>query len=200
MRPPSLTSAGRNAALTVGAIAVMSILSFAPWRSDQHPAQARDVLAQPKTENTTPVNPAFLSQSSQNESELEDAEQLEQFKEAMSYYQDKGLLPMTPKSQPVVPKSPGPSFFLGPLPEGGVVPDAATAVRLAEILLTARYGGADSAKQLPLEAHLVDNYYWDVYAKRKEDTEGSMTTTLGGVATIAIRRSDGAVLGIGKPK
>ncbi len=68
MRPSSLTRAGRNAALTVGAIAVLSILSFAPWRSDQHPAQAQDVLAQPSAGSTntnasasTPVNPAFLN-------------------------------------------------------------------------------------------------------------------------------------------
>lgn len=61
MRPESLKKAGRNAALTVGAIAALSLFSFAPWRSDQHPAQAQDVLAQPKIESATPVNPALLN-------------------------------------------------------------------------------------------------------------------------------------------
>ena len=63
MRPESLKRAGRNAALTIGAIAALSLFSFAPWHSDQHPAQAQDVLAQPKTDGTSaaPVNPAFLN-------------------------------------------------------------------------------------------------------------------------------------------
>lgn len=62
MRPESLKRAGRRAALTVGAIAALSLFSFAPWRSDQHPAQAQDVLAQPKSgESVAPVNPAFVS-------------------------------------------------------------------------------------------------------------------------------------------
>lgn len=61
MRPESLKRAGRNAALTVGAIAALSLLSFAPWHSDQHPAQAQDVLAQPKDGKAAPVNPAFLN-------------------------------------------------------------------------------------------------------------------------------------------
>ena len=63
MRPESLKRAGRRAALTVGAIAALSLFSFAPWRSDQHPAQAQDVLAQPKTDGASaaPVNPAFLN-------------------------------------------------------------------------------------------------------------------------------------------
>ncbi|MCC6716313.1 MAG: peptidase C39, bacteriocin processing [Acetobacteraceae bacterium] len=61
MRPESLKRAGRRAALTIGAIAALSLFSFAPWRSDQHPAQAQDVLAQPKTENAAPVNPALLN-------------------------------------------------------------------------------------------------------------------------------------------
>lgn len=63
MRPESLKRAGRRAALTIGAIAALSLFSFAPWRSDQHPAQAQDVLAQPKTDGASaaPVNPAFLN-------------------------------------------------------------------------------------------------------------------------------------------
>lgn len=63
MRPESLKRAGRRAALTVGAIAALSLFSFAPWRSDQHPAQAQDVLAQPKTggASAAPVNPALLN-------------------------------------------------------------------------------------------------------------------------------------------
>lgn len=63
MRPESLKRAGRNAALTIGAVAALSLLSFAPWTSDQHPAQAQDVLAQPKADgtNAAPVNPAFLN-------------------------------------------------------------------------------------------------------------------------------------------
>jgi RHS repeat-associated protein len=63
MRPESLKRAGRNAALTIGAIAALSLFSFAPWHSDQHPAQAQDVLAQPKTDGASaaPVNPAFLN-------------------------------------------------------------------------------------------------------------------------------------------
>jgi RHS repeat-associated protein len=61
MRPSSLTRAGRNAALTVGAVVALSLFSFAPWSTDQHPAQAQDVLAQPKTDSTAPVNPAFLN-------------------------------------------------------------------------------------------------------------------------------------------
>jgi len=61
MRPESLKRAGRRAALTVGAIAGLSLFSFAPWNSDQHPAQAQDVLAQPKDGKAAPVNPAFLN-------------------------------------------------------------------------------------------------------------------------------------------
>lgn len=48
MRPESLKRAGRRAALTIGTIAALSLLSFAPWHSDQHPAQAQDVIVVPK--------------------------------------------------------------------------------------------------------------------------------------------------------
>ncbi len=58
MRPESLKRAGRRAALTTGAIAVLSLLSFSPWNSDQHPAQAQDVIVVPK-EGQSSNNSAF---------------------------------------------------------------------------------------------------------------------------------------------
>ncbi len=62
MRPESLKRAGRRVALTAGAIAALSLFSFAPWHADQHPAQAQDVLARPQAGGTAaPVNPAFLN-------------------------------------------------------------------------------------------------------------------------------------------
>jgi RHS repeat-associated protein len=68
MRPWSFTRAGRRAALTVGTISALSLFSFAPWNTDQHPAQAQDVLAQPSADSNAanpgtaaPVNPAFLN-------------------------------------------------------------------------------------------------------------------------------------------
>lgn len=63
MRPESLKRAGRRAALTIGTITALSLFSFAPWNSDQHPAQAQDVLAQPQSDSAgaAPVNPAFLN-------------------------------------------------------------------------------------------------------------------------------------------
>ncbi len=48
MRPESLKRAGRRVALTAGAIAVLSLFSFAPWHSDQNPALAQDVIVVPK--------------------------------------------------------------------------------------------------------------------------------------------------------
>lgn len=74
MRPESLKRAGRNAALTVGAVGVLSLLSFAPWNTDQHPAQAQDVLGVPdvgsngadaRTATPAPINPAFLNMFSE---------------------------------------------------------------------------------------------------------------------------------------
>jgi hypothetical protein len=75
-------------------------------------------------------------------------------------------------------------------PEKGYVPDAATAIKIAEAILVPIYGEKVINEEKPFKAGLKDGI-WTV--------EGTMHTpegqiTLGGVAVIEISRTDGAIL------
>lgn len=76
------------------------------------------------------------------------------------------------------------------MPEEGIAKDTKTAIALANVTLTSVYGAAQIKQELPLRAALLPDGVWLV--------EGTLHPkgANGGVATILIRKSDGAVLGM----
>ena len=78
------------------------------------------------------------------------------------------------------------------VPEGGCVPDSATAVRIAEAVWLANYGDA-IYNEKPYRAELVGDSVWLVGGSLRE-------AALGGVAYIEIRKSNGEILGVGHGK
>jgi hypothetical protein len=76
------------------------------------------------------------------------------------------------------------------MPDEGIAKDAKTAIALANVTLTSVYGAAQIKQELPLRATLLPDGVWLV--------EGTLHPkgANGGVATILIRKSDGAVLGM----
>ncbi|HEX8613023.1 MAG TPA: NTF2 fold immunity protein [Telluria sp.] len=77
------------------------------------------------------------------------------------------------------------------LPPGGVAADAKTASQLAEIVLKSVYGNKQIDAQLPLTAVLMENGVWQITG-----TFNLPPGSFGGVATILIRKKDGAVIGM----
>lgn len=74
------------------------------------------------------------------------------------------------------------------MPEEGVLPDSATAVRAAQVILERVYGTDVIARQLPLVARL-DNGIWEVRGTLPRNHAG-------GTAIIRMDRKDGRVLGM----
>ena len=58
-----------------------------------------------------------------------------------------------------------------PLPDSGIVPDEATAVKMAEIVFEPIYGAEEVAKYRPYHAELKDGL-WTVYGTLKRDSRG----------------------------
>jgi len=79
----------------------------------------------------------------------------------------------------------------GYVPPRGVVPDSATAVRLAETILVPIYGAAAVSGQRPFGAKLVGGV-WEVTGSLPSAPEGY--ESVGGVAVVRIARDDGRIL------
>jgi hypothetical protein len=77
------------------------------------------------------------------------------------------------------------------LPPAGVAADAKIASQLAEVVLKSVYGTKQIDAQLPLRAVLLENDVWLVTG-----TFNLPPGTFGGVASILIRKKDGAVVGM----
>lgn len=75
--------------------------------------------------------------------------------------------------------------ILGEAPTGGFIPDAATAVRVAEAVLNPVYGAKQIGGQKPLTASEQDDV-WTV-------TGQLPPSTLGGVAMVEIAKADGVI-------
>ncbi len=73
------------------------------------------------------------------------------------------------------------------IPERGFVPDEKTAIKIAEAILAPIYGDQQVAGERPFHAVLVGGI-WSV--------EGTLHSDLGGVATVRLRRKDGAILSV----
>jgi len=77
-------------------------------------------------------------------------------------------------------------------PKGGLVPDAVTAIRMAEIILMPIYGEEKIKSERPFKATLKDEI-WTV--------EGTLPEgLLGGVAVIEISKEDGHILRVSHGK
>lgn len=74
------------------------------------------------------------------------------------------------------------------MPEEGVLPDSATAARVAHVILERVYGADVIARQLPLVA-VLENDIWEV-------TGTLPPNHVGGTAIIRMHRRDGRVLGM----
>jgi NTF2 fold immunity protein len=73
-----------------------------------------------------------------------------------------------------------------PLPQQGVLPDEATAVKVAEVMFQPVFGAEETAKFAPYRAQLK-NDVWTVYGTLKNGSRG-------GTPMIAIRKKDAKVL------
>jgi hypothetical protein len=72
-------------------------------------------------------------------------------------------------------------------PENGFVPDAATALKIAEAILVSIYGQDSFDGQKPYEVKLNENEVWEISGTLPE-------WTIGGVAYIEIQKSDSKIL------
>ena len=75
----------------------------------------------------------------------------------------------------------------GDIPPNGFVPDAETALRVGEAILSAVYGEQEIAKQRPLKVALVDKEVWLVWGTLDE-------RCLGGTGVIKISKRTAKVL------
>lgn len=76
----------------------------------------------------------------------------------------------------------------GYVPKEGIVPDAETAVRIAEVILIPIYGKEDIERQRPFKA---------ILRKRVWHIEGSLPEGLvGGVARVEIAKRDGRIISV----
>lgn len=102
------------------------------------------------------------------------------------------------------PEKKGISLYLNDMPKDGVVPDERTAIAVATIYLSIRYGGSFVAGQTPLRVTGGNDEYWLVSGTlgsgSRKIEENGIHARAGGVAEIAIRKSDGAALGMAIPK
>jgi hypothetical protein len=111
------------------------------------------------------------------------------------------LQPTTSDLPSVIPELSRDASAEVPLPEARVtVPDAATALRIAEPALKRVYGGRQINDEKPLKATLEDGV-WNVYGTLWcSDGKGRRTSEMGkcagGVAELKLRQSDGKILSI----
>jgi hypothetical protein len=83
-------------------------------------------------------------------------------------------------------------------PPNGVVPDSSAAILIAETVLSKVYGEIQIAKEKPFTAILAQSY-WIVYGNLPYDIKPG-EVTVGGVAEIVIRKSNGEVINISHGK
>jgi hypothetical protein len=78
--------------------------------------------------------------------------------------------------------------YIGYLPDNGFVPDAATAIKIAEAVWIPIYGQKQIEEERPFKAKLVQNgSVWLVYGTLPEGW-------VGGTAVVRIRKSDGKII------
>ncbi len=83
----------------------------------------------------------------------------------------------------------------GYTPPNGFVPDAATAVKIAEAVLVPVYGEKEIESERPFKAKLKDGVWTVAGTLRCPDGKGGWTSSCyGGVATIQIAKSDGRII------
>src|SRR5216684_4442023 len=75
-----------------------------------------------------------------------------------------------------------------PMPPQGIVPDEATAVKIAEVVFPSVFGAEVVDKFLPYHAQFKDGV-WTVYGTLKRGSRG-------GTPMMRIRKKDGKVLGV----
>lgn len=80
------------------------------------------------------------------------------------------------------------------VPEQGCIPDAVTAVKVAEAVLWPVYG-EEIARQRPFRAELVGDTAWAVLGTF-HGSKNKDVVVFGGVAYILIRKQDGSILGM----
>ena len=86
-------------------------------------------------------------------------------------------------------------FGQGYKPPGGYVPNSATAVRIAEAVLSPVYGKAQIESEEPFTAKLKDGVWTVSGTLRCPDGKGGTTTICaGGVAVVEISKADARVL------
>ncbi len=76
-------------------------------------------------------------------------------------------------------------------PESGFVPDAESAIKIAEAVWVPIYGEETIFDELPFNATLFEDSLWIVYGSFNYGEEGDFVA--GGVAHAIIRKSDGRV-------
>lgn len=77
------------------------------------------------------------------------------------------------------------------VPKEGFVPDAVTAIRIAEAILLPIYGNEAIARQQPLTASLLSGV-WHIRGTLARDARGKRAK--GGVAYIELAKDDGRIL------
>lgn len=83
----------------------------------------------------------------------------------------------------------------GYVPHGGYVPDSATAVRIAEAVLTPVYGQKQIESERPFTAKLKDGVWTVSGTLRCPDGRGGITTSCnGGVAVVQVSKLDARIL------
>ena len=80
-------------------------------------------------------------------------------------------------------------------PEGGYVPDADTAIKIAVVVWSRIYGEREIAGEKPYRATLKDGV-WTVQGSMPEEVS-EKPTALGGVAYAEIAKADGRILRVG---
>ncbi len=94
-----------------------------------------------------------------------------------------------------------PAFGQGYRPKSGYVPDAKTAVRIAEAVLIPVYGEKKVESERPFTAKLQDNVWTVSGTLHCSDGKGGTTTLcVGGVAQVRIAKDDARILLMGHTK
>jgi hypothetical protein len=81
-------------------------------------------------------------------------------------------------------------------PEGGFVPDAKTAIKIAVAVWEPIYGEKETAREKPYRAHLGTNGVWVVEGSLRQSWLSSLLgdVAMGGVAIAEIAKDDARVL------
>jgi hypothetical protein len=84
------------------------------------------------------------------------------------------------------------------VPKEGYVPNAQTAVRIAEAILIPMYGEERVAAERPYVAELKKDGYWFVRGTKKQDdlSKNPPIITKGGGMVVVINKTDGKIMSV----